>query len=140
MVLNRPDEPRSASIVLALLASLLPFLFLIFPLLQLILSSSFGTLFLLGDLGTFLEQQGDNPRLKGFRRLIQGEKDADFAASKSFVDGVRSLGEGGFSFDLCIYHHQLPAVSKLARQVPEIPLVLYHIGKPDIKSQLFSRW
>lgn len=92
------------------------------------------------EMETFLEQQGDNPRLKGFRRLIQGEQDADFAASKSFVNGVRSLGEGGFSFDLCIYHDQLPAVIELARQVPEIPLVLDHIGKPNIAAGTLDPW
>lgn len=92
------------------------------------------------EMETFLEQQGDNPRLKGFRRLIQGEQDADFAARKSFVNGVRSLGEGGFSFDLCIYHDQLPAVIELARQVPEIPLVLDHIGKPNIAAGTLDPW
>ncbi|HJP32730.1 MAG: amidohydrolase family protein [Candidatus Latescibacteria bacterium] len=92
------------------------------------------------ELETFLEKQGDNPRLKGFRRLIQGESDDGFAARDEFVSGVRQLGEAGFSFDLCIYHHQLPAVIELARQVPDTPLVLDHIGKPDIKAGLLDPW
>lgn len=92
------------------------------------------------DLETFLEQQGDNPRLKGFRRLIQGEPDAGFAARADFVRGVRRLGESGFSFDLCVYHQQLPAVIELARQLPDTALVLDHIGKPDIRAGRLDPW
>lgn len=92
------------------------------------------------ELETFLQDQGSNARLKGFRRLIQGEADADFAARPEFVQGVRWLGEQGFSFDLCVYHHQLPAVLELARQVPGTALVLDHIGKPDIASGLLDPW
>lgn len=92
------------------------------------------------ELEKFLEQQGDNPWLKGFRRLLQGESDDGFAAREEFVGGVRRLGKSGFSFDLCIYHHQLPAVIELARQVPDTPLVLDHIGKPDIRSGRLDPW
>jgi L-fuconolactonase len=90
------------------------------------------------ELADFLEKQGDNPRLKGFRRLIQTE-DAGFAARDEVVAGVRHLGEAGFSFDLCLFHPQLPAAIELARQV-ETPLVLDHVGKPDIKAGLLDPW
>ncbi len=92
------------------------------------------------DLEAFLEKQGDNPRLKGFRRLIQGEEDDGFAAREQVIGGVRRLGAAGFSFDLCIYHHQLSAVIELARQVPDTPLVLDHIGKPDIRGGRLDPW
>ena len=92
------------------------------------------------ELEAFLKEQGDNPRLKGFRRLIQSEEDPGFAAREEVVQGVSRLGEGGFSFDLCVYHHQLPAVIELARQTPETMLVLDHIGKPDIGGGQLDPW
>jgi L-fuconolactonase len=92
------------------------------------------------ELESFLEEQGEHPRLKGYRRLIQSEDDPDFAARDEFVQGVRRLGEGGLSFDLCVYHHQLPAVVKLARQTPDTMLVLDHIGKPDIRAGQLDPW
>lgn len=88
----------------------------------------------------FLDRQGHNPRLKGFRRLIQGETDAGFAARPEFVAGVRTLGARGFSFDVCVYHHQLPAVIELARRTPDTMLVLDHIGKPAIAKGLLDPW
>ena len=92
------------------------------------------------ELESFLEEQGEHLRLKGYRRLIQSEDDPDFAARDEFVQGVRRLGEGGLSFDLCVYHHQLPAVVKLARQTPDTMLVLDHIGKPDIRAGQLDPW
>lgn len=91
------------------------------------------------ELDAFLQRQGDNPALKGFRRLIQSE-DAEFAARREVVDGVRRLGASGYSFDLCLRHHQLPAAIELARQVPDTPLVLDHLGKPDIRAGQLDPW
>jgi L-fuconolactonase len=88
----------------------------------------------------YLEDLGSHPRLKGVRRLIQGEPDPQFCARPDFVEGVRKLARSGLSFDLCVYHHQLPAVIELVRQVPEVSFVLDHIGKPDIARRTMAPW
>ena len=92
------------------------------------------------DLEEYLEKLGSHPKLKGVRRLIQGEADPEFCARPGFVEGVRRLGERGLSFDLCVYHYQLPAVLRLAGAAPETPLVLDHIGKPAIADGLGEPW
>jgi len=92
------------------------------------------------DLEDFLEKLGSHPRLKGIRRLIQGEPDPGFCARPEFVAGVRKLGARSLSFDLCIYHPQLPAAIELARQVPEVQFVLDHIGKPNIREGVLEPW
>lgn len=92
------------------------------------------------DLAGFLDQLGEHPRLKGFRRLIQGEPDSGFAARPGFVAGVRTLGQRGYSFDVCVHHHQLPAVLELARRVEGTLLVLDHIGKPAIRDGVLEPW
>ncbi len=92
------------------------------------------------ELESYLDRLGTHAKLKGVRRLIQSEADIDFCKSPEFVSGVRKLAARGLSFDLCLYHPQLAAAIELVKQVPEMSFVLDHIGKPDIKSQLFSPW
>jgi L-fuconolactonase len=59
------------------------------------------------------------PLARGVRRLLQHEPDPDFCLRPGFVRGVRLLPEYGFSFDLCVFAHQLPAVIELVRRCPE---------------------
>jgi L-fuconolactonase len=80
------------------------------------------------------------PRVKGVRRLLQGEPDPAFCLRPEFVRGVRLLPELGFSFDICIKHHQLASAVELARQCPETSFVLDHIAKPDIAAALRDPW
>jgi L-fuconolactonase len=80
------------------------------------------------------------PQIKGVRRLFQGESDVAFAARPEVVAGVKALADYGLSFDICIYHPQLPAVIELVRQAPEVQFILDHIAKPDIKSGTLEPW
>ena len=91
-------------------------------------------------LDEYLEKLGTHPRLKGVRRLIQGETDPEFCARPAFVEGVRKLAGYDLSFDLCVYHRQLPAVIRLVRQVPEVSFALDHIGKPNIANGETVPW
>jgi L-fuconolactonase len=80
------------------------------------------------------------PRVKGVRRLLQAEPDDAFALRPDFVRGVRALADYDFSFDICIFHRQLPAVIELVRCCPEVRFILDHLGKPDIKAGLRDPW
>ena len=80
------------------------------------------------------------PRLKGVRRLLQGEADPAFCLRPAFVRGVQMLPEWGFSFDICIKHHQLGPVVELARQCPATSFILDHVAKPDIAAGLRDPW
>lgn len=80
------------------------------------------------------------PRIKGVRRLFQGEADADFAIRPNVVRGIELLAEYGLSFDICIFHHQLPAAVELVKRVPQVQFILDHIAKPDIKAKKLDPW
>jgi L-fuconolactonase len=56
------------------------------------------------------------------------------------VNGVKTLSRYGLSFDLCIFHPQLANTIRLVEQCPHVQFILDHIGKPDIKNQLFDPW
>jgi L-fuconolactonase len=80
------------------------------------------------------------PRVKGIRRLLQGESDDAFCLRSGFVAGVKLLPEFGMSFDICIRHGQMPAVIELVRRCPEVSFILDHLGKPDIRGGTLEPW
>ena len=80
------------------------------------------------------------PQVRGVRRNLESETDPDFCLSPDFIAGVRELIPFDFSFDLCLRHHQLPAVIELVRRCPEVPFVLDHCGKPAIRERVFDPW
>jgi L-fuconolactonase len=47
-----------------------------------------------------------------------------------FRAGVGKLAAMGFSFDAWLYHPQLPELAELAADVPELTIVLDHLGAP----------
>ncbi len=81
----------------------------------------------------------ERPLVKGVRRLIQSEA-AGFAKQASFIDGVRMLPDFGFTFDLCLKHHQLNDVIALVKACPETSFVLDHIAKPAIVKDEQDPW
>lgn len=81
-----------------------------------------------------------SPRIKGVRRLIQGEPDPQFCLQPRFVRGVQLLAQYGLSCDLCITHEQLGATIALVAQCPEVAFVLDHCGKPPIRAHELDPW
>lgn len=79
------------------------------------------------------------PLVKGIRRLIQSEGPG-FCVQPDFVRGVQMLPEFGYSFDICVLHHQLGDVLQLVAQCPEVKFVLDHGGKPGINTGLLEPW
>lgn len=81
-----------------------------------------------------------SPLVKGVRRIIQFEPDLEFCLQPGFVRGVQLLAEYGLSFDICIDHRHLANTLELVRRCPDTPMVLDHIGKPNIKDGVLDPW
>jgi L-fuconolactonase len=79
------------------------------------------------------------PLVKGIRRLIQSEAPG-FCEQPTFIEGIQMLPNYGFSFDLCIRHHQMAEITALVARCPNVSFVLDHIGKPGIKDGLLDPW
>lgn len=86
-----------------------------------------------------VEELATLPNMRGIRRLIQSEA-RGFASNASFIEGVQLLETHDLSFDICVYHHQLPDVIDLVKHCPNTRFILDHAGKPDIKSDLLDPW
>lgn len=77
--------------------------------------------------------------LKGFRHVVQGEPD-DFMYGAAFRRGIASLKEFDYTYDILIFHRQLPVAISLVQDFPEQRFVIDHIAKPDIKSGDIESW
>lgn len=86
-----------------------------------------------GETAALLGELAKRPRVVGVRRLLQSEPDA-FAAASGFRASARLVAEAGLTFDACVRWTQLPAVGALADAVPELTIVLDHLGKPEVGS------
>ena len=86
-----------------------------------------------------LEQYTQYPLVKGIRRLLQTES-LDFCLRDDFLAGLRLLPAHDLSFDICIYHPHLANVVTMVARCPEVRFILDHIGKPNIKEQVFEPW
>ena len=92
------------------------------------------------DLESALEKYRDLAVVKGFRHILQAEKEG-FMLQPKFLKGVKLLEQYGFTYDILIYEKQLNEALDLVKQVPDrIPLVIDHIAKPNIKESSFSYW
>ena len=55
---------------------------------------------------------------------------AGLYSTPSFLDGARALAGLGLSFEAWQYHHQLAEVADLAMAVPDLSIVINHLGGP----------
>lgn len=49
-------------------------------------------------------------------------------ADEAYRDGIRAVGAAGLTFDAFVYFHQLPELAAMARALPEVPIVVDHLG------------
>jgi L-fuconolactonase len=77
--------------------------------------------------------------IKGFRHIVQGEQKG-FLQDQKFIQGVKKLAHYGFTYDLLIYHYQLPESLEFVAQVPDVKIVVDHIAKPSIRSGEKTHW
>jgi L-fuconolactonase len=78
--------------------------------------------------------------IKGFRHILQGEKDRALMITPSFMKGIAFLKKYGFTYDILVYPDQLKYVHQFVKSFPEQPFIIDHIAKPYIKKQLIDEW
>lgn len=83
------------------------------------------------DTITHLEELGTQPHVVGVRHDLQDDDDG-LAMSTLFVTGAREVAARGWSFDASIRAAQLPEIARLAGAIPELRIVLDHLGKPEV--------
>jgi L-fuconolactonase len=79
-------------------------------------------------------------KMKGFRHVLQGEKQRDFMLRPGFMRGISKLESYGYTYDILIYPDQLKYAATFAKAFPNQPFVVDHIAKPYIKDQKIDAW
>lgn len=79
-------------------------------------------------------------KMKGFRHVLQGEKQRDFMLRHAFVEGIRRLKRFNYTYDILIYPDQLPFTEIFVKLFPDQPFIIDHIAKPYIKSKEIDGW
>ncbi|MBS7229570.1 amidohydrolase family protein [Flavobacterium psychroterrae] len=86
-----------------------------------------------------LEHFSSHKTIKGFRHVVQGEAD-DFMFREDFRNGISALNQFDYTYDILIFHRQLPAAIDLVKHFPNQHFVIDHIAKPNIKSGDIESW
>lgn len=82
----------------------------------------------------------DHPKFLGIRHITQDEPDDDFIIRPEVIRGLQVLQKHQVPFDLLFFVKHLKHAVTVARQCPDLPLVIDHLAKPRIKEQSFEDW
>ena len=77
--------------------------------------------------------------LSGIRHPVLAEADPGWLARPAVHRGLRALATAGLSFDIVTLPQQLPAAVTAARRIPELTMVLDHLGGPPVGSDQDGR-
>lgn len=86
-----------------------------------------------------LERYALDARIRGVRRVLHTMPDG-LVQTPRFAENLRRLAQYGFTFDVCLRPHLLPAVTDLVARCPETQFVLDHCGVPDIAGGQLDPW
>lgn len=81
-----------------------------------------------------------HPKFVGVRHITQGEPDDDFIVRPEIIRGLKVLSKHEIPFDLLFYVKHLQHAQTLARQLPELKMVIDHLAKPRIKDHRLDDW
>lgn len=88
---------------------------------------------------TQLSKYATHPKFVGVRHIVQAEPDG-FMDREDFRRGIGRLHDHQLTYDLLIYHRQLPEALRLVRAFPGQPFVLDHLAKPKIEGPPDTGW
>jgi len=91
------------------------------------------------DVATTLTPLARRKKLRGIRHIVQAEAD-DFMLRPDFQRGIAALAPLDLTYDVLVYHRQLPAALSLVERFPQQRFVVDHVAKPDIKAGLRHPW
>ena len=92
------------------------------------------------NIGERLEYFSSFEVLKGFRHIVQAEKDDAFLLGKDFCHGISLLKKYDFTYDILIYPKHMPYALTFVDRFPEQKFVIDHIAKPDISGKKIKAW
>jgi L-fuconolactonase len=78
--------------------------------------------------------------VKGFRHILQGEKERDLMLHARFKKGIALLEQFNFTYDILIFPDQLKFARQLVSSFPNQKFIIDHLAKPYIKTKKIEEW
>lgn len=82
----------------------------------------------------------DRNKFVGIRHITHDEPDDDFIIRADVRRGLKILERHGMPFDLLFFAKHLKHAVTLARDCPNLPMVIDHLAKPEIKHHRMDNW
>jgi len=88
-----------------------------------------------------LSKYKNHPKFRGIRHLIHDEPDPDWIIQDVVIQSLKVLAQYKLTFDLVAeFPNHLKHVPTLCERIPNLRLVIDHLGKPPIKEKKMSPW
>jgi L-fuconolactonase len=88
-----------------------------------------------------LEELPARGKLVGVRHLISNEPDPAWLVQPKVIESLKRLAAQGLAFDaIPLNEAQFASVLTVARQLPDLPIVLNHLGRPPVPEQGWEPW
>jgi L-fuconolactonase len=90
-------------------------------------------------IGETLDQL-QHPKLVGFRHQWHDEADPAWNVRPDVLRGLKEIARRGLRYDLLVKPREWKYILQVAEAVPDLPLVIDHIAKPNIAARQFDDW
>lgn len=88
-----------------------------------------------------IELYRKNPYFKGVRHLIHNEPDPRWLLQPEVIEGLKLLAANDLTFDVvATLPEHMACIPVLSEKVPELKMVIDHLGQPPIPSGELGRW
>ncbi len=81
-----------------------------------------------------------HPKFVGIRHIVQDEADDDFIVRPDILRGLGVLEKHRVPYDLLFYVKHVKHAPTVASKFPNLPLVIDHLAKPEIKQSHIDNW
>jgi len=91
--------------------------------------------------GRAIERYRRNPLFRGVRHLIHNEPDPRWLLQEPVFESLRLLADSGLTFDVVTtLPEHMECVPVLSEKVPNLRMVIDHLGQPPIPTRTLGRW
>jgi len=92
------------------------------------------------EINLTLDSLGKFPKIKGVRHQWEDEPDPAWILRPDIVRGLKQVAKHGYSYDLLAKPPNWKYIPMIAEAVPDLPLVIDHIAKPNIRIRQYKEW
>jgi L-fucono-1,5-lactonase len=88
-----------------------------------------------------LQELQAGAKLVGIRHLISNEPDPEWLLQPGVLESLKRLASAGLAFDaIPVNERQFESVLAVARQIPDLRIVINHLGRPPVPEQGWDPW